>query len=90
MTIQRQGIEKLAAFLRCSDEMVVIYTDVYLLKLWTVYEVASFLALSSVDKMTVVPVALAKLYVIMICWGFVSNVLILIIRCHTASDYALQ
>lgn len=59
---QRRGIEKLGAFICKSDRMVVIYTDLYLRKLWTVYEVASFLSLHPVDKMEIVPVYQAVMF----------------------------
>merc|ERR1712194_760554 len=52
---QRPGILKLGAFLRSSKHMVSLYTDVYLIKLWTVYEIACFLALHSVSNIIVVP-----------------------------------
>lgn len=83
---QSQGIKKLGAFLCHSSSMLIIYTDVYFRKLWTVYEVASFLALHRASQMKVVPtilpavilVGLATLYVatvlttvIEICFGFV-------------------
>jgi len=54
--IQKKGIEKLGAFIAKSREMVVLYTDVYLIKLWTVYEVATHLAMKNVRTMKVVPV----------------------------------
>mmetsp|Transcript_105393 Transcript_105393/g.337065 ORF Transcript_105393/g.337065 Transcript_105393/m.337065 type:complete len:578 (+) Transcript_105393:81-1814(+) len=60
-SIQRQGIEKLGAFLSSADEMVVLYSEVYLLRLWTVYEVASFLAVHPIRHMKVVSVKQAKL-----------------------------
>lgn len=53
--LKQVGIRKLGAFLRSSSNMVVIYTDVYLSKLWTVYEVACFLSLHPSSKLTVVP-----------------------------------
>eukprot|EP00928_Gymnodinium_smaydae_P093716 TRINITY_DN7801_c0_g1_i2.p1 TRINITY_DN7801_c0_g1~~TRINITY_DN7801_c0_g1_i2.p1 ORF type:complete len:515 (+),score=47.31 TRINITY_DN7801_c0_g1_i2:47-1591(+) len=52
--IQRQGIEKLAAFLKSSDRMVVLYSTAYTQKLWTVYEMASFLTLRGSDHVDVV------------------------------------
>ena len=51
---KRKGIRKLGAFLMNSSTMVVLYTDLYLQRLWTVYEVASFLSLHPVTKMCVV------------------------------------
>eukprot|EP00405_Crypthecodinium_cohnii_P037330 CAMPEP_0206540216 /NCGR_PEP_ID=MMETSP0325_2-20121206/8860_1 /ASSEMBLY_ACC=CAM_ASM_000347 /TAXON_ID=2866 /ORGANISM="Crypthecodinium cohnii, Strain Seligo" /LENGTH=408 /DNA_ID=CAMNT_0054037871 /DNA_START=324 /DNA_END=1551 /DNA_ORIENTATION=- len=51
-----KGISKLGAFLDCSDRMLILYSDVYLRKLWTIYEVATFLSLRSISAMDVVPV----------------------------------
>jgi len=56
--LQQQGIRKLGAFLRSSDRMLVLYSPLYLRKLWTIYEVASFMALRDVEDLEVVPVAL--------------------------------
>jgi len=54
--LKRQGIAALAGFLRHSHRMVIVYTDVYLCKLWTVYEVASFLTLhGDPSRMVIVP-----------------------------------
>merc|ERR1712113_511465 len=48
---------KLGAFIQKSERIVVIYTNIYLLKLWTIYEVACFLALHPISRMVVVPPA---------------------------------
>lgn len=53
--LQKEGICKLGAFLRSSRQMIVMYTDIYLTKLWTVYEVACFLSLQSNGHLIVVP-----------------------------------
>jgi len=60
---QRAAILKLGAFLAKSDQVIVLYTNEYLKKLWTVYEVASFLVLHPVDRMKVVPVTHAIVFV---------------------------
>ncbi|CAE8703470.1 unnamed protein product [Polarella glacialis] len=60
--LQRKGINALSAFIRYSSEMVVVYSDVYLEKLWTVYEVASFLTLHSADRMHVLQVDTARYF----------------------------
>mmetsp|Transcript_122360 Transcript_122360/g.391220 ORF Transcript_122360/g.391220 Transcript_122360/m.391220 type:complete len:543 (+) Transcript_122360:93-1721(+) len=54
--MKQQGIEKLGAFLVASDSMLVLYSDIYLVRLWTVYELASFLSQREISTMTVVPV----------------------------------
>lgn len=60
---KREGIESLAAFVRHSKSMLVIYSDTYLHKLWTVYELACFMTLHPRDRLTVVPVILADVLV---------------------------
>lgn len=62
--VQRLGIDKLAAFLAKSSNMVVIYTDVYLTKLWTVYELASFLSLHPLDHMLVIPTFVPTIFIV--------------------------
>ena len=39
LALQAQGIMKLGAFLKHSKCMLILYSDVYMRKLWTVYEV---------------------------------------------------
>ena len=53
--LKAEGIKKLGAFIRASDHMLVIFTEVYLEKLWTVYEMACFLTLHPDDHLIVVP-----------------------------------
>eukprot|EP00928_Gymnodinium_smaydae_P076435 TRINITY_DN59467_c0_g1_i1.p1 TRINITY_DN59467_c0_g1~~TRINITY_DN59467_c0_g1_i1.p1 ORF type:complete len:499 (-),score=27.10 TRINITY_DN59467_c0_g1_i1:99-1595(-) len=54
--LQRLGIEKLGAFIHKSDHMLVLHTDIYSQKLWTVYELACFLSYRNVDDMTMLPI----------------------------------
>lgn len=54
--LKKQGIIKLGAFLSLSQRMVICYTDVYLRKLWTVYEIACFLTMHPLRNMTIIPV----------------------------------
>jgi len=56
--LQQAGICRLGAFLRVSDKMLVLLSEVYLRKLWTVYEVASFLSLHDMTRLEVVPIML--------------------------------
>jgi len=60
---KRRGIQSLAAFVRHSNKMLVIYSDTYLHKLWTVYELACFMALKPTHRLRVVPVILADVMV---------------------------
>lgn len=79
-SIQRMGIEKLAAFMGKSDRLLILYTDVYLCKLWTVYEVASFLALHPLDDMKVMPTFLATVFFSNFVCIYLSTVLSVILE----------
>lgn len=54
--LMARGIRKLGAFIGASDDMLVLYSDKYLFKLWTIYEVAAFLTLRSGRTMIIVPI----------------------------------
>jgi hypothetical protein len=71
---KRHGIESLAAFVRHSRNMLVIYSDTYLHKLWTVYELACFMTLHPRNRLTVVPVILADVMVMGINLFFLISV----------------
>eukprot|EP00928_Gymnodinium_smaydae_P015348 TRINITY_DN15669_c0_g1_i2.p1 TRINITY_DN15669_c0_g1~~TRINITY_DN15669_c0_g1_i2.p1 ORF type:complete len:587 (+),score=94.80 TRINITY_DN15669_c0_g1_i2:117-1763(+) len=76
--LQRQGIASLGAFLNCSKRMVIVYSDLYLQRLWTVYELASFLALKPSADMVVLLPEFAVLYIVLIIccnFGIVFNFL---------------
>lgn len=53
--IQRASIYKLGAFLNASSTMVAIYSDVYLQRLWTVYEMATWVCLKPLENMIIIP-----------------------------------
>eukprot|EP00444_Apocalathium_aciculiferum_P037545 CAMPEP_0183484634 /NCGR_PEP_ID=MMETSP0370-20130417/179021_1 /TAXON_ID=268820 /ORGANISM="Peridinium aciculiferum, Strain PAER-2" /LENGTH=412 /DNA_ID=CAMNT_0025677925 /DNA_START=142 /DNA_END=1380 /DNA_ORIENTATION=- len=81
--VQRQGIEKLSAFLSNSEIMVALYTDTYLLKLWTVYEVASFLALRPIKCMKIVPVYQLFAYHNGLLVGYLAQMSTIVLRSYT-------
>eukprot|EP00928_Gymnodinium_smaydae_P024245 TRINITY_DN19678_c0_g4_i1.p1 TRINITY_DN19678_c0_g4~~TRINITY_DN19678_c0_g4_i1.p1 ORF type:complete len:611 (-),score=84.33 TRINITY_DN19678_c0_g4_i1:193-2025(-) len=56
MELKCKGILSLAAFLSYSWSMVVLYSDVYLKKLWTVYEIATFMLMFPQGNLHVRPV----------------------------------
>lgn len=60
---KREGIGAITAFLYHSDAMVVLYSEMYLTRLWTVYELTTFLALKPDAKILVQPVILGPLAV---------------------------
>jgi len=88
--IQRRGIQRLGAFLAHSDSMVIIYTDVYLTKLWTVYEVASFLALHSVEQMWVMPTLMPQIVVFGLVLFYLSGVIGFVLWSFTGFLYAIE
>lgn len=79
--LKKDGIMHLGAFLDKSYKMIIIYTDVYLHKLWTVYEVASFLCLHPVRDMVLYPVqfAFAVLCSIGLCYVCILSQWILVL-----------
>lgn len=74
MALQRQSIVKLAAFIAASQRMVVLYTNIYTRKLWTVYEMAAFLTIHSSDRMDILPVFSAQTTTALICFIWVSRI----------------
>jgi len=77
--IQRLGIEKLGAYLYGSKAMIILYTDSYLQKLWTVYELATFLAVKPLNKLHVVPVLLPMVWIIGLLIMYASGLVALLI-----------
>eukprot|EP00443_Scrippsiella_acuminata_P003009 CAMPEP_0115272812 /NCGR_PEP_ID=MMETSP0270-20121206/54820_1 /TAXON_ID=71861 /ORGANISM="Scrippsiella trochoidea, Strain CCMP3099" /LENGTH=550 /DNA_ID=CAMNT_0002689239 /DNA_START=78 /DNA_END=1728 /DNA_ORIENTATION=- len=59
--LKRKGIEQLGAFLAKADTMLIIYSDTYTKKLWTMYELATFLAIRGPGRLVVVPAFLASM-----------------------------
>ena len=55
---KRQGIQAITAFLYHSETLVVLYSEVYLRRLWTVFELTTFLALKPKANLLVQPVIL--------------------------------
>mmetsp|Transcript_117976 Transcript_117976/g.328765 ORF Transcript_117976/g.328765 Transcript_117976/m.328765 type:complete len:603 (-) Transcript_117976:79-1887(-) len=53
--IKRRGVRKIGAFIRASSNLLVCYSDTYLKRLWTVYEVACFLVVHEVSRIHFVP-----------------------------------
>lgn len=55
---KRQAIDKLGAFIAYSSEIIVLFSPDYLGRLWTIYELACFLAMKSAVGVTIIPVEL--------------------------------
>lgn len=62
LTEKLNGISKLGAFLVKSSRMTVLYSEVYLTKIWTVYELACFLTTHPVEDLRIVPVSQAYIF----------------------------
>lgn len=58
---KRAGIQSVTACLFHSETLVVLYSDLYLERLWTVFELSTFLALKPNGRLLVQPVALGPL-----------------------------
>lgn len=68
--IMQASILKLGAFIAKSERMVILYTDIYTQKLWTVYELACFLSLHGAGRLVIVHVEQAALYLQIIALGW--------------------
>mmetsp|Transcript_33335 Transcript_33335/g.71422 ORF Transcript_33335/g.71422 Transcript_33335/m.71422 type:complete len:605 (-) Transcript_33335:45-1859(-) len=68
--LKKQSIRKLGAYISHSQTMVVLFSEIYLKKLWTTYEVAAFATVSSLDRMKILPLgkSLACMAVIFNSW----------------------
>jgi len=82
--LQRQGIANLGAFLKVSDRMLMIYSEHYFRKLWTIFEVANFLALRTVDKVDVIPVLWPRVFFLFIPVASSYNITMLAARLETS------
>ena len=72
--LQRQGIESLGGFLFYSWSMVVLYTPIYIKKVWTVYEMACFLCVHPGGRLVWLPVDVAPAVVV----GSFLNLLLIV------------
>mmetsp|Transcript_5449 Transcript_5449/g.11874 ORF Transcript_5449/g.11874 Transcript_5449/m.11874 type:complete len:748 (-) Transcript_5449:263-2506(-) len=63
-SMMQLGISKLGAFIRESKQMLTIFSDEYLRKLWTVYEVASFLTLHPTEDLKMLPTSVPRVVAI--------------------------
>jgi len=89
MEVQRRGIRKLGAFLNSSERMVVLYSDVYLQKLWTVYEMASFLTLHPVSDVTILPVFQAVVFSSGLCVCYIYNLSVVVLRMFVDNRFVM-
>jgi hypothetical protein len=72
--LKQRGIEHLAAFVYYSWSMLICYSDEYLQRLWTVYEVASFLMLHPGSALHVRHAFFAKFIISGVALVFVYNI----------------
>ncbi|CAE8581572.1 unnamed protein product [Polarella glacialis] len=56
---KKQGILAIPAWLACSDTLVAVFSDELLVKLWTCFELCTFVALGRTDKIRVEPALLS-------------------------------
>ena len=54
--LKQEGIAHLGMFLFFSGQLLILQTDDYLERLWTVYEVATFLRLNLKGRLVILPV----------------------------------
>jgi len=73
--LKEAGILKLGAFLASSSRMVILYSDLYVTKLWTMYEVACYLTTHTTHLIEVVHISLAPLFFIILAMFYVGPLL---------------
>ncbi|CAE8632220.1 unnamed protein product [Polarella glacialis] len=56
---KKQGILAIPAWLACSGTLVAVFTDELLVKLWTCFELCTFVAVGRTDKIRVEPALLS-------------------------------
>jgi hypothetical protein len=80
-TLRQAGIDHLAAFLAQSQEVLVVHTNLYFRKLWTMYEICDYLALKHGKGVILIPAYYPKLNLIMFvtcfCWVVAKKITIL-------------
>jgi len=74
--LQQQGIRKLGAFLNMSHTMVVLYSDIYLERLWTVYEMATWVLMKEVQHMIIIPQFLPWVVLLGLIVPYFSNIMV--------------
>lgn len=84
--LQQDAIMKLGAFIKCSSRMFIVYTDIYLQKLWTTYEVACFLSLHPTRNMVVMPPSYAMTVLGVIAGGYSSRVFAVFLQWSLVTD----
>merc|ERR1719506_1574523 len=73
ISLKRAGVLKLGAFLTSSSRMLILYSDVYLKKLWTVYEVACFLLTPRTgNDIEILHINLAPFYLLLLAVMYIS------------------
>mmetsp|Transcript_16842 Transcript_16842/g.46436 ORF Transcript_16842/g.46436 Transcript_16842/m.46436 type:complete len:629 (-) Transcript_16842:101-1987(-) len=87
LQLKQIGIRSLAAFLRNSGSLLIIYSDTYLEKLWTVYELASHLALHPGGRITLIPVLLPQLVLRGMIFWFLFNSVHILLQLHEVCDF---
>eukprot|EP00929_Paragymnodinium_shiwhaense_P011698 TRINITY_DN11781_c0_g1_i2.p1 TRINITY_DN11781_c0_g1~~TRINITY_DN11781_c0_g1_i2.p1 ORF type:complete len:757 (-),score=140.16 TRINITY_DN11781_c0_g1_i2:446-2716(-) len=86
LELKRKGVNSLAGFLCNSKTMLVVYSDVYLQRLWTVYELATFLAMRSGSPIEVLPLAMPKALLVGLPLFALLNALALWSSSRSAAD----
>jgi len=64
--LKKEGINSLADFLANSEELLILWTPVYLRRLWCVYELAMFTVLRPDGKVTICPLFIHVLVVVVV------------------------
>eukprot|EP00438_Fugacium_kawagutii_P021815 Skav230865 [mRNA] locus=scaffold1335:198433:199581:- [translate_table: standard] len=67
----------LAGFLKCSRELVVLFSEAYIDRIWCVYEFATFIRIHGGKRpVHAIPVALPLLFLVHFAWWFAMRLLV--------------
>eukprot|EP00441_Pelagodinium_beii_P035858 CAMPEP_0197626502 /NCGR_PEP_ID=MMETSP1338-20131121/5438_1 /TAXON_ID=43686 ORGANISM="Pelagodinium beii, Strain RCC1491" /NCGR_SAMPLE_ID=MMETSP1338 /ASSEMBLY_ACC=CAM_ASM_000754 /LENGTH=562 /DNA_ID=CAMNT_0043197043 /DNA_START=128 /DNA_END=1816 /DNA_ORIENTATION=+ len=85
---KQNGIESLGAFIQQSESMIIPCTRAYFERLWTIYEIATFLALHPRHKLIILPTAMARCTLIQAAgWYTYFFLQVLETICHSKEDH---
>merc|ERR1712194_412194 len=82
----KECIQRLAAFISHSNTVLIVYTDVYLKRLWTVYELAATCAMQTPGRIVIIPTIMPMVMVFGMISIYIGEVMLIFmshIRWHS-------
>lgn len=73
--LKQQGICSLGVFLNASERMLVVYRETYLHKIWTVFELASFIAVHPERDIILIPTSMPCFFFVIVLLDYVCLIM---------------